>query len=539
MINEELKQLRTPIFIACFQWFFSTLFQVDRLFFTYDVENNLMIAIKIIYLISLIGMWSFLFRIHVKIKNGDLKYKRAFCIFIVYFVILMFILLILWPGTWAWDDIGVIYNIRLYEWVPWQHIITSIYQMVLLQILPFPGGVILLQNIIIAICVAFVVTKLETTFRIQRIKITVIDFIVKLLPFLLPPVLMYQFSGYRIGLYVYLELVMLVMLICAIKDNKEWSWIYILLFSLVCVITAAWRTESFFYIPCVSLALLFISKNVLSNKKKIVIICLLISGFWGINTLQSSALGNSSYEIMSILRPCVEVVHASDKIEDAELLSDLSKVLNLDVIYNNPEVNGEILYWNYGVVKKGYTDKDYNACLKAFVKLCLKYPNVVIAERFNIFAQSTNINGTTCMNVDNAATLFDSEYKDDNHKLNFLSANWITNKPIFKNMRKTFIYALGLKNSNGEVCHVYRLVWNALFPILILLYAWLKSISEKKWYVSLLLTAILIRLPIVALTEPAGWIMYLLSFYFLGYVLLVYGILYFMGNKKSEPLAYE
>ena len=84
---------------------------------------------------------------------------------------------------------------------------------ILLQMLPFPGGFIILQNIIVAICVAFVVTNLENYYDIKEIKNKYVDIFIKTLPFYLPPILMYQFSEYRMGLYIYIELVMLVMII--------------------------------------------------------------------------------------------------------------------------------------------------------------------------------------------------------------------------------------------------------------------------------------------------------------------------------------
>lgn len=93
----------------------------------------------------------------------------------------------------------------------------------LLQILPFPGGIIFLQNTIISLCVAFSVVKIEKVFGIPAISNPVLDIVIKLLPFLLPPILMYQFSGYRMGIYVYLELVMLVILIGLNKTKSKWG----------------------------------------------------------------------------------------------------------------------------------------------------------------------------------------------------------------------------------------------------------------------------------------------------------------------------
>lgn len=434
---------KTPIFIAFIQWFLTTVFQIDRLFFSYgyECENKYFITTKALYFIFLAVIWCFGFDAYKKIKSGNEYYQRGFYIFKIYLILMLFMLLILWPGTWAWDDLWILNAIAPYNsWLPWQHIITGIYQDVLLQILPFPGGIILLQNIIISICVAFSVTKLEVVFHIKKSNKKLVDTLIKLFPFLLPPVLMYQFSGYRIGLYVYLELTMLVILIGAIKDKKEWSYQYLLLFCFLCVVVAVWRTESFLYIPCACLQILFVKKNIIPHNKKIVCMLLLVIGFIGANKAQNSELGNADYKVISLLGPCAELVRNADKIEDADLLADINKVVKLEVIHNNPDLPGAALYWQRG----GYTDEDYNAFLHAIVKLSLKYPKVVFAERWNMFIKGSGISGLTVSNVDISAALFD-ENNGNSAAETVLGKGWIANSPVFKNLRKSFIYLLGSK----------------------------------------------------------------------------------------------
>ena len=79
-----------------------------------------------------------------------------------------------------------------------------------------------------------------------------------------------------------------------------------------------------------------------------------------------------------------------------------------------------------------------------------------------------------------------------------------------------------------------RLVWNAVIPLLVLLYGWFEMLFRKKWFLLVIGTAVLVRVPIVFLTEPIGWIMYMLSFYLLGYVFLVYRLLYAVKSGKTS-----
>lgn len=529
-----IKERRIPILIASIQWFTTTVMQVDRLFFTYDNETNWLLATKFLYLIFLLVAWCFAFTAIKKIRTGDENWKRGFWVFGVYLAVMMCFLLILWPGTWAWDDLATLNHISTYNgWDPWQHTITGAYQDVLLQILPFPGGIILLQNVIISVCVAFVVTKLELIFEIGRFKNKCLDIIIKISPFLLPPVIMYQFSGYRIGLYVHIELVMLVMLIGAWKDKTEWSLSHLILFCFLCVMTAVWRTESFFYIPCACLLVVFVKKHVIPNRKKIICITSLIIGFLGVTKFQNWALGNGNYEVISLLRPCVELVRVADYEEDAELLTGINRVADLEVIHNNPTMNGESLYWGTDIVKTGYTDEDYDAFLKATVKLSLKYPKVVILERLNMFIRGSGISGLAVTNVGNTAALFD-ENNGNKWANTTQEKGWFANTPVFKNIRKQFIYLLGMKKPDGSGNTILqRLVWNSLIPLTVLIYVWFKLLIKRRWYLFGICTAVLIRVPIVILTEPSSWMMYVMSFYFLGYVYLIYKILVFWSEYKK------
>lgn len=305
----------------------------------------------------------------------------------------MIFMVILYPGTWSHDDAIVLYrDVANYNWVIWHHIVTGIYQELLLQILPFPAGLIILQNALIALIVSFTIIKLETAFNIPILKNRTLDIMLKLIPFLTPPVLMYQFSGYRMGMYIYAELAMLIILLCATKESKPWNWQYTLLFIILSVISISWRSESITYIPFVCLAICLMKKHILPTKQKFLSIALILCLVLLINHTQNTKLENKSYKLLSILNPCVELVLAADTVHDKDLLNDLSRVINLDIIYDNPTKSGTSLYWKYKIFNDNYTKEDYSTCLSAFIKLCLKYPAIVLQERTSLFIQATGMN---------------------------------------------------------------------------------------------------------------------------------------------------
>ena len=316
---------------------------------------------------------------------------------------------------------------------------------------------------------------------------------------------------------------------------------YLILFSVLCVIVSTWRTESLFYIPCVCLLIIYIKKTTISNRRKVLCVFILMIGFWSMNKLQKFELGNSNYEIMSLIRPCTELVRAADYTEDATELAMIDRVTDLDIIRNNPDFNGENLYWSTECVRNrndnpydDYTDVDFRNYIRAFITLSLKYPKVVVVERWNLFLVGSGITGECATNVPNAADLFEDNNVNDAAKATF-SKGWRANTPVFKQLRRTLINILGERRNDGRTIGVlFRIIWNAIIPELILIYAWIRMLIKRKWFWAGICTTVLIRLPIVVLTQPAGWIMYVLSFYFLGYVFLTYDILIRWSERKSE-----
>lgn len=520
---------KIPIYIACIHWFVTTAFQVDRLFFTYHSETKYFIVVKFLYLCFLICSWCFGFDVQRKMKEGNEQYRRAFDIFLVYSSLMMGMLAILWPGTWGADDIWVAACISSYKgWYPWQNILTGLYQDILLQILPFPGGIILLQNILISICVAFSVTKLEYIFNIKKIKYKLLDILTKILPFLAPPILLYQFSGMRMGFYVYLELVMIIMLICMFNENKKYSFPYIMTFCVLCVIVSSWRTESFVYVISSCIMIIATRGDRVSSLKKIFCVFSIVVGFLCVSKFQNKKLNDQygdDYKVMSLIRPCVEVVRASNLKEDSELLSDIGKVLDLNVVLHSSYADGETMYWCANVTKRGYSKKDYSSFFKAFIKLCLKYPRVVARERWTVFIDCAGVNNKTRDNVVESSTLFD-DVEHDWQAREFLDRKWIANVPTFKKIRKKFIQMLGMRRPNSKNT-LFKVVHNVITPLICLIFGCIEQLVKKRWYLFGIFISVLVRLPIIILTEPAPLIMYLFSFYLLGYTYLLYRILVF------------
>ncbi len=528
---ERFKKALFPCCMAIIQWLINLCFSIDKVFFQYSGIPYRWMVIKITYLILLVLLWKFILNFVYEIRKGGKNHQRGLVIFGVYFCFLMIVMIIVWPGIWSWDDIRTLLEIREYSsFFAWQHVLTGFYQDIFLQLIPAPVGIIILQNAVIAMIVAFFVVTMETKMGVGILSNKIFDIIIKLIPFMLPPVLAYQFSGYRMGLYVYCEMLVITALIRLCTDESPWSLSFIVLFCTISSIVTVWRTESFIYVLIIPFMILF-SKNVfMSNRKKAFVIFLFFAEFVLLNSWQKKELGDNNYQIVSILRPCVVLVRMADTEKNSVEVKNLERVISVKTVLDNPQVNGEDLYWKYGVVNSVYSKDDYNAFLGAFLSLAAKYPEVVINERKALAKQSLGISFSNVTNIPESATLYE--------KGNIFADVAFGDKrfgeyPIWPKLRKRFIYLLGCRTSTGElVGPVFRIIWNVTIPIWILIYAGCKLITKKKWMYLLIWGAIVFRIPIVLLTQPAGWIMYLLPFYFLGYIYLIYKLLLHFSKKS-------
>ena len=434
-LRDEFPKWKTSILIATLIWFTTTVLQIDRLFFQYDEETKNLLIVKLSYFGFLVCFIKFFIYAKSKISEGDPEFLRGWQVFRVYFSILSVLMLILWPGTWIWDDLGIILSISDYSnFCAWQHIFSGYFHDIFLQLFPFPAGIIVIRNFINALCVAFAVVKIEKLFNIGKLNCTFLDYFIKLIPFLLPPVLIYQFSGYRIGQYIYLELVLFTMLIAKVKERTYISWPYSIFLIFLCVVCSTWRTEAFIYIPATCIAICFIDKKFLSNQRKFDIFLLIVIGFICCNHVQKNALGNKNYELISLTSPCAAVVNVANKETEKDLLDKINKVMSVDVILNNANARGEELFWALGIVKNGYTTDEFNDFFKSFIILSMKHPEAVFKERWKMFILAT-ASGNNAW-IPSTYALFD--YDNNSAAKAAISKNWFAFKPPFKkNTKKT------------------------------------------------------------------------------------------------------
>lgn len=516
----------TPSLIAIIHFLITAVLKIDRYFFDYScLDTGHYYFIKILYFICLFIFWNFIFFVYKKIKEKNIVYKRGLKLFLIYFVIMTILILLVYPGLWSWDDIYVLKSDICSHYSGWQHILSGFEHMIALEFLPFTGGIIIIRNFIISCCVSFIIIKIENNYSL-KLNNKILDYFLKIIPFLMFPLLRYQLSGYRMGLCVYFEMVVLCILICALKEKTKWSILYSVSFILLSIISITWRSENFVYLPMIFI-LLMLLKNIGSIQKRLIIISAIIIGVLIINSKQELYLGTKDYEIMSTLRQATVLVRFTDPKKDEKELNDINKVLKIETIKNN-KANGEALYWIYNVVRDDYSKLEYQKYLNALISLAIKYPKIVLGERINLFLDTSGIRGQR-----NGSNLYLINILSDNKNnsevslfFKELGKKCILNKPINKELKKQTANLICLERND----FLYKIVWNIIPPIIAILIWGITMLLKRRWKEFLIFTVIIAKMVLIFLTAPSIYIMYYLSFYLMGYIIIFYSSIKYIAQ---------
>ena len=121
------------------------------------------------------------------------------------------------------------------------------------------------------------------------------------------------------------------------------------------------------------------------------------------------------------------MVKASDLKEDQELLEEIGKIVNIEVIHQNPRMTGEKMYWNRGLGVKNYTKEEYHDFLKAMIMLTMRHPQVFWADRWNTFLKSIEFSEITNTNLYDAYDHFSKNEMMEQAK----EKNWFAFSPFF------------------------------------------------------------------------------------------------------------
>lgn len=149
---------------AAVLWCLLTL-ATDRLFFRYDWHTPAFFVYKGLFLLLAFAVVHGAVTLVRNIRRKDPFTLRWLQWMLPYLILTLIVLVIVWPGCWGNDDLDVLRLARTLEPNSWQHFLTSAVFILCLMFIPLPGGIVLIQTLLIAGVVGCFLAAAETLAR--------------------------------------------------------------------------------------------------------------------------------------------------------------------------------------------------------------------------------------------------------------------------------------------------------------------------------------------------------------------------------------
>ncbi len=526
---KKIKIFWAPAIVAFVIWIILNITGIQNLFFK-DASVLRIAVLKVIHLIYLFLTCCLIFTI-VRNKKKDQRYKDLIKIAVIYFCILSVLLILTWPGAWAWDDLDIVHNAAYYDLTPWQHFFSGLFQIMALQTLPFAAGVIIAQIFWVSIVVGYIVSFLGHAIAKKYKKDFRLVAAILMIPFFFFPVLYYALTGYRMAIYQYLEILVFAMILAKSISKEKITIGWMIILGFLTIVVSTWRTEGLPILFFVSLLLLFLKDKYLTKKRVAVFfgsVLVLTLAVGKINTLM---INNENYKVGAIIYPLVVNLREGNNISDEEK-ETINKVMDLQCIDDNPKLTEEFVY--HKCIRKEYSESDFTAFMKSSISVLFKNFSRTASSIGEMFWQTSaglyNEYGspyarTTAYTAANIYTVGTGGYK----KWNLVESR--LKSPIDVNLRSNIINMLAVTPGNKAI-PFYIIVWNHVIPIVLLIIVLIISIIRKNWMVLTIGLAIMCRTIIVACTAMAPYFMYYMPVYVSSYFIFIFTVMQLYYARK-------
>lgn len=530
--------------LAALLWCGVTL-ATDRLFFRYDWKSPYFFVYKALFVLLAFAVVHGAVTLVRKVRQKDAFALRWLQWMLPYLVLTLVVLVIVWPGCWGGDDLDVLYLARTLEPSSWQHFLTSAAFILCLMFIPVPGGVVLIQTLLIAGIVGCFLAAAETLARERMPKPPARGwFAILYLPFLLPPVILHDMQPFRSTWSTWTELFTVFLLVWWYLRGQAITKKQLAVFTLLGVLTAGWRSESIYYLAALPVLLAFLAGKKLVHPAAAVVSAVgIMAGALACNAYTNYLMGDAwLYQRVALCYQAAALVQDADPVEDAEALAMIDPIFDVQACRDLSNLHGPELRATVSRSLEGQTEGDWNVCKKGIIRLALKYPGSLLRERLGVFLntveqQPTESNQKLVFAVTALVYTDPPEAMRDNQK-DFLY-NSIGAYPLNQQLREDFIMSLSYRTE--FLGGLLAVTWLMLPSFGLLAAAILVLLVRRKWMLFFAAGALAARIPLVFLTAPDTYFMYYLTPYIAGYAItaagVLYGVLLYKKKKQERGIA--
>lgn len=505
-IYNILKQINIPCAFIAFIHFGLSFFTDRFIFFLPGIIGNTdlfekYIIFKIILLGILFGIWQIIAFMIIEYKSNEnirkwLKYS------FLYFIIMMIFLLLTWPGIWRCDELGMCQSARSLYINYWQGFIIIKIYIIFLMLLPFPSGILIIQNIIIALIVGYTVLKVQIYFNPIRV-----DYLM-FIPFLLLSVVDNNLYPMRTTLYAYVWLLLIIKIMFMNLKNKPTLMDIFTVFSLS-LLMYLFRNEGILCLFFMPVIFYFFNYRLMDKRQKIISIILYIVCVLTIFYVQKAMSFDNldkRYAIYNISSSISKVYLNLDGNEQKKILKIIDNIVDASEF-----VKGSKMDIHRKEIIKNFTKNEYNEFIKLYFRLAFQYRYSYLQERFIEFVNSSE-------NIWETTKLFDKNSEYEQFGLISLKSF----QPININLRKKVISFIERRDINNYSLKLlgFGIFYKPLQLIFIMLFVSLIFFIFKEYKNLIICFLLFATTGIVIILSPAQNFIYYFYLYLSAYVLL-------------------
>lgn len=444
-------------------------------------------------------------------------------------------LLIVWPGCWGNDDLNVLSLARTLQMDAWQHFLTSSAFILSLMFVPIPGGVVLIQNLLISAAVGcFAATAQDLTEKRLVRPVKPVWFAIVYLPFLLPPVLMHNQNPFRTTWSCWCELFLVFMLVAFYLRGTRLTRAELTAVVVLGALAASWRSECVYYLAAIPVMLAVLCcKKLLRPLALGAVTALILCGYMASSRYTSSLMGEAwQYQRIALCYQMAALVQDADPAEDAAELAAIDKIYDVDYCRSHPEIHGNAL--REAILRNGGSDAEWKECRGAIARLALRYPKSLLRERLDVFNNTLRQrqNGRSNQKIVFASSFLMYEGEPERDVLIEFLQDSAAVKPLNQELRKNFIINVAL--SGDFAGGLIDWTWWMLPPFVLLFAACLVLLVRRRWMLLFAAGTFFVRIPLVFLTAPDTYFLYYLTPFIAGYAITAAGVIYAVMKDKKK-----
>ena len=512
---------------------------IQRGYFTFEFRYaEWIIFYEVVFFIILQMFWQAMARILYNVKQKNQK-TVAFLKFTgLYFFVMVFMLVLVWPGYYVTDEYAMLYRSTLWEFYSSYHFLMQGYLVLAQMLIPGAAGAEIVQILTISAIVGYILQQINQRFIPSK------WIYLLYIPMLFPSVLLNNLQWQKSIPGTYLEALLLCKIFFAFWDKRKLKVQDIVEWTLLTAVTSTLRMDGFYYPVLAPVVVFFIFYK---REKKRVLLCFAVTTILCSMALQqvnnSGRYVKQQYTLINYTRLGYAAIMAADPIKDAAELKAINNLFDLEQYRAAPNQQFATATVQFAPLITSIDNESLASYQSAVMKLILKHPIAHIKQQMECFLASSGFAAYmekryTGKNMnDNYQDPDTSHWSEEIHKsqhVEDVDANPL-NKPIDPDLRlKTILFCMGRNMNDSRIFSIRDVLFNNLIPsILFLVCLWVYFLIKRQYVLLNLATLFLLRLPILAASASYVSFQYYFRFFVLGNLVPFFVCGYFLSHKKA------